>query len=71
MSILKSSQEGVAIKLRVKALIPLVVPIVNNLGESYGVNLIPEHLDSLIDAAFLILFAGMEGWGWFRALYRK
>lgn len=68
---LGSSQPGVAIKLRIKALIPLFVPVLNNLLEGVGVNLVPEYLDQLVDAAFLLVGAVMEIWGWIRAYRNK
>ena len=62
----QSSQHD-GLKLRIKALIPLIVPLINSLGESIGINLVPEHLDALIDAGFLIFAAVLEVWGWVRA----
>lgn len=65
------SSTGQGMKLRIKALIPLVVPILNNLGESWGVNIVPEKLDALIDALFIFIAAIMEVKGWVRWLRLK
>ncbi len=54
-------------KLRIKELIPLIVPLINGIGEQYGVNLVPEELDLLVDAEFLVVAAALELWGWVRA----
>ncbi len=62
----QSSQHD-GLKLRIKALIPLIVPLINNVGEQYGVNLVPEELDTLVDSIFIVIAAVAEIWGWVRA----
>jgi len=47
------------------------VPLVNSVGESFGVNLVPEQLDTLVDSVFFIVFAGMEVWVWLRMVKNK
>jgi hypothetical protein len=71
MNKLLLSSTGQGVKLRIKALIPILIPVINNLGESWGVNLIPDDLDILVDSVFLIIAAVMHLRGWIRALKSK
>ena len=65
-SILLSST-GSGVKLRIKALFFLVIPVVNYLGDTYGFSIMPEQLESFIDIVFLILAGITEIYGWIRA----
>lgn len=65
----ESSQGAGLLKLRIKAFIPLVVPLLNTLGEKMGVNLVPEDFDIVLDASFVLVAAFMQIWGWLRAKY--
>ena len=71
MNPLFQSSTGEGVKLRIKAFIPLLVPVINTIGQSFGVNLIPENLDTIVDAVFILAFAVMQIIGWVRALRTK
>lgn len=68
MNKLLLSSTGSGLKLRLKALIPLVLPLLNNLLEKQGTNILPEDVDLLVDSVFVVIAAVMHLWGWLRAL---
>lgn len=65
------SSKGYGIKLRLKALIPLVVPILNAIGDKFGFILVSEDFEFWLDAVFITIAGIMEIWGWIRVIWMK
>lgn len=61
--LLASSQDPTVLKLRIKAILPLVVPVINAMVPG----LLPDDLDTVVDSAFILIAAGMHIYGWIRA----
>ena len=64
------SSTGTGVKMRIKAFTALIIPIVNNLLESQGINILPEAVDMWIDSLFVVIFGVLEIYGWVRAKIR-
>ena len=61
--LLASSQDPQALKLRIKAFLPLVVPIINSMFPE----LLPENMDVVVDSVFVLVAVAMHAFGWYRA----
>jgi hypothetical protein len=62
-----TSSTGSGVKLRIKSLILLVVPILNQIG----VPLVQESLEVWVDSFFIILTGIFQVYGWIRAYKAK
>lgn len=62
-----TSSTGSGLALRIKSFVALLIPILNALLESFGVNLVAEEVDGIIDAVFVVVFAVLQVYGWARA----
>ena len=69
MENLLRSSTGQGIKLRIKAFAALIIPVLNEVLKSYGVTLLSEDIENLVDACFIVIFACAELYGWIRAKY--
>lgn len=69
--ILGSSQDPTKLKLRIKSFAAFLLPIVNKLLESQGVDILPSEFDTWLDAVFVVIFGIAQVWGWLRAKFNK
>lgn len=65
------SSTGAGLKLRIKAFFPLVIPLLNFFGDQYGFQVMPEVIESYVDALCLIAAGLLEFYGWIRAKRAK
>lgn len=65
------SSTGEGVKLRIKAFIPLIVPIINSVGDAYGITIVSEDFEIIVDSIFVLLAVTMHIVGWVRALKNK
>jgi hypothetical protein len=68
MSKLLKSSTGNGIKMRIKSLAFLIIPIVNIILKGYGIDILESEIDLIIDSVFVLLTAGFQVYGWWRAL---
>ena len=65
-----TSSQHTGIKLRIRALLILLVPFVNELLKDQGFVLIQEDIERWIDGVFMAAFVVIEGWAWIRAYWK-
>lgn len=63
------SSTGSGVKLRIKSLALILIPVINELLRSKGIEIVPDSFGAFVDAIFLIIGIGAHIWGWFRAYY--
>lgn len=62
-TLLASSQDPAVLKLRIKAFLPLAVPLLNH----YFPGLLPDNVEIMVDSLCYLIAFGMHVWGWIRA----
>jgi hypothetical protein len=62
-----ASSTGEGMKLRIKSLAFLILPLLNYIGDQYGFTIIAEKFEVWIDAVFITIAGVTHAWGWLRA----
>jgi hypothetical protein len=65
------SSTGEGVSMRIKSSIALVIPVLNLILKGYGVELVPDSINEIVDAVFLIIFSILQVYGWARRNFFK
>lgn len=61
------SSTGEGMKLRIKSLGLLAIPVINELLRAKGIQIVPDSFNTFVDATFVIVGTLSHIWGWVRA----